>query len=55
MPPPRENAGLALDPIRNEMVMFGGYSGFYLSDLWSFNNGQWKQVIEILNRRRAAR
>jgi N-acetylneuraminic acid mutarotase len=53
-PPPRENAGFALDPLRNELVLFGGYSGFYLSDLWSFSNGQWKQITEVLNRRRAA-
>ncbi|MEA2328648.1 MAG: large repetitive protein [Thermoanaerobaculia bacterium] len=53
-PPARENAGFAFDPIRNELVMFGGYSGFYLSDLWSFANGQWSQVTETLNRRRAA-
>jgi hypothetical protein len=53
-PPPRENAGFAFDPIRNELVMFGGYSGFYFSDLWSFANGKWSQVMETLNRRRAS-
>jgi len=52
-PPARENAGFAVDPIRNELVMFGGYSGFYLSDLWSFSNGSWSQVTEVLNRRHA--
>lgn len=55
VPPARENAGLALDPLRNQLVMFGGYSGFYLSDLWTFGNGNWTQVNEVLNRRRAAR
>lgn len=54
VPPARENAGFALDPIRNELIMFAGYSGFYLSDLWSFSNGNWKQVNEVLTRRRAA-
>ena len=53
-PPARENGGFAVDPIRNQLVMFGGYSGFYHSDLWNFANGQWSQVIEVLNRRRAA-
>jgi hypothetical protein len=53
-PPQRENGGFAVDPIRNELVMFGGYSGFYLSDLWSFSNGNWSQITEVLNRRRAA-
>ncbi|MDP9360395.1 MAG: hypothetical protein M3P29_02970 [Acidobacteriota bacterium] len=54
-PPARENGGFAVDPIRNELVMFGGYSGFYLSDLWSFSNGKWTQLLEVLNRRRASR
>lgn len=54
-PPARENGGFAVDPIRNELVMFGGYRGFYLSDLWSFSNGKWTQVLEVLNRRRASR
>jgi hypothetical protein len=53
-PPVRENAGFAVDPLRNELVLFAGYSGFYLSDLWTFSNGQWKQVTEVLTRRRAA-
>lgn len=54
VPPQRENGGFAYDPLRNELVMFGGYSGFYLSDLWSFRNGQWRQQTEVLDRRRAA-
>jgi len=53
-PPARENGGFAVDPIRNQLVMFGGYSGFYLSDVWSFANGKWSQITEVLNRRRAA-
>jgi len=54
VPPARENAGWAVDPLRNELVMFGGYSGFYLSDLWSYSNGRWSLVQEVLTRRRAA-
>jgi galactose oxidase-like protein len=53
-PPARENGGFAVDPLRNELVMFAGYSGFYLSDLWSFADGKWSQVTEVVNRRRAA-
>jgi len=53
-PPARENGGFALDPIRNQLVMFGGYSGFYLSDLWTFANGKWSQVTEVVSRRRAS-
>ena len=54
LPPARENAGFAFDPLRNELVLFGGYSGTYYSDLWSFSNGKWKVVTEVLTRRRAA-
>lgn len=54
-PPPHENGGMAVDPLRNEIVMFGGYSGFYLSDLWSFTNGKWSQITEVVTRRRATR
>jgi len=54
VPPPRENGGLALDPLRNQLVMFGGYSGFYNADLWTYGNGNWSQLFEVLNRRRAA-
>jgi murein tripeptide amidase MpaA len=53
-PPARENGGFAYDPLRKELVLFAGYSGFYLSDLWTFNNGTWTQVFEVLNRRRAS-
>ncbi|HEX3067032.1 MAG TPA: kelch repeat-containing protein [Thermoanaerobaculia bacterium] len=54
-PPARENAGFAADPLTGELVLFGGYSGTYLSDAWSFSKGQWKQVTETLNRRRSSR
>lgn len=53
-PPPHENGGFTYDPLRKEFVLFGGYSGFYLSDLWSFSNGRWTQDFEVLNRRRAS-
>jgi hypothetical protein len=55
VPPARENGGLTLDPLRNTLVLFGGYSGFYLSDVWYYSNGNWSQVFEVLNRRRASR
>jgi N-acetylneuraminic acid mutarotase len=53
-PPPHENGGFAVDPLRNDLVLFGGYSGFYLSDLWRYSNGNWSQVQEVVTRRRAA-
>lgn len=34
VPPPRENGALAYDPSTNQMILFAGFSGFYLSDLW---------------------
>jgi hypothetical protein len=54
-PPPHENGGFAVDPLRNELVLFGGYSGFYLSDIWSYSNGKWSQINEVVTRRRATR
>jgi len=55
-PPARENAGLTFDPIRNELVMFSGFSGTYNTDTWGYTNGAWHQRVEnITNKRRAAR
>jgi hypothetical protein len=46
-PPPRENAGFAFDPSLNTMVMFGGYTGTFLSDLWVMTPGgdSWRPVF----------
>jgi len=38
IPPPRENGGLAYDPSTGQMALFAGYSGFYLSDVWTYDN-----------------
>ncbi|HEX8252313.1 MAG TPA: kelch repeat-containing protein, partial [Thermoanaerobaculia bacterium] len=56
-PPPRQNGGLAHDPLTNELVMFGGYAnGFYLSDVWAWNGTNWYPRLEaITNRRRSVR
>lgn len=55
VPPARENGGIAYDPLRDEMVMYGGYAGYYLSDAWSFKNGNWTpRSTAILGRRRSA-
>ena len=40
-PTARENGMLAFDPARNEIVLFGGYAGFYFSDTWTFNGVTW--------------
>ncbi len=55
VPPARENQAFIFDPNRNEMVMFAGYSGYYLSDLWSFTNSTtWRPWVDTTLRRRAA-
>lgn len=60
-PPARENAPFTFDPARNEFVMFGGYGGYYLSDIWSLtapaNSGDswtWRPWADSPLRRRAA-
>jgi hypothetical protein len=56
-PPERENGGLAFDPVSNELTLFGGYAGFYRSDLWSYRAGDWVLHAEALPqpRRRGVR
>ncbi|HXG57428.1 MAG TPA: kelch repeat-containing protein [Thermoanaerobaculia bacterium] len=36
-PPARENGRFEFDPLSGEMVLFGGYAGYFLSDVWFFN------------------
>jgi hypothetical protein len=55
-PPARENGGLAYDPSRNQLFLFGGYVGYYLSDFWSYDPQakSWKSDdVLSLPRRRA--
>jgi hypothetical protein len=52
VPYARENGAMAWDPIAQELVLFGGYSGFYHSDLWAWNGTNWVARPESLNRRR---
>lgn len=55
LPPARENAMLAWDPIAEEMVLFGGYhGGLYYSDVWIWNGLTWTPVEAPTGRRRAA-
>jgi hypothetical protein len=52
-PPPRENGRIAFDSTRNEMVMFGGYAGHFLSDLWSYNPTKWQvKILDPIGPRR---
>lgn len=54
LPPARENAMLAWDPIAEEMVLFGGYhGGLYYSDVWLWDGLTWTPVEAPTGRRRA--
>lgn len=50
----RENAGLEFDPGRNELVLFGGYAGRYLSDVWVFDGTNWRVRGQAPSPRRRA-
>jgi hypothetical protein len=50
----RENAGFEFDPGRNELVLFGGYAGRYLSDVWAFDGTTWKVRGQAPSQRRRA-
>jgi len=56
VPPARENGRMAYDPTRNNIVMFGGYAGAFMSDTWTYDGTNWKvQIFDPLgNRRRVA-
>lgn len=54
-PSARENAAMAFDPSMNQIVLFGGWAGYYLSDIWTYENGVWTAAEETLQRRRAVR
>jgi hypothetical protein len=53
-PPARENAALAFDYLNNQFVMFGGYGGYYLSDIWTFDQNTWRPKPDATVRRRAS-
>jgi hypothetical protein len=54
-PPARENGFFDYDPSRGALTLFGGFSGFYHSDVWSFKDGNWVFVAEpAIPRRRSA-
>jgi N-acetylneuraminic acid mutarotase len=55
-PPARENGFLDWDPSRNALTLFGGYSGFYHSDVWTYQNGTWTLLKEApVGRRRVTK
>jgi hypothetical protein len=54
VPPARENGGLAYDPTLNVMVMYGGYAGHFLSDMWTLTGNSWRVRPEPGGGRRRA-
>jgi hypothetical protein len=54
-PPARQNGAMVFDATRGEMVLFGGYGGYYFSDTWILGaNESWSVRQEFLGRRRTA-
>ena len=54
LPPARENGGFEFDPGRNELVLFGGYAGFFRSDVWAFDGTNWSVRSQAPPQRRRA-
>ncbi|HEX8169792.1 MAG TPA: kelch repeat-containing protein [Thermoanaerobaculia bacterium] len=52
LPSARQNGGLAYDPIADRMVLFGGYAGFYFSDVWSWDGATWRPLEQPTGGRR---
>lgn len=56
-PPGRQNFGMAFDPAAQKVVLYGGYGGFYYSDLWTWDHVAQTWVPredQIVTRRRAS-
>lgn len=47
VPPARENGRFEYDPLTGEMVLFGGYAGYLLSDIWLFNGTDFRVKHDI--------
>jgi hypothetical protein len=44
-PSARDNFSLAYDSAQNNVVLFGGFNGSYLSDTWLWNGTSWTQAV----------
>jgi hypothetical protein len=45
-PAARQNGRLAYDPLSQRLVLFGGYAGFFFSDIWSWTGTNWEVVSD---------
>jgi hypothetical protein len=52
--PARQNGGLTWDPTLERMTIFGGFAGYYFSDLWTLTEEGWRPVIDEGVRQRPA-
>jgi hypothetical protein len=48
-PDGRENGRMAFDPSENTIILFAGYNGHFLSDLWTYDRAKnsWTATIEV--------
>lgn len=48
LPPSRTRFGLAFDPLRQRLVLFGGFfAQLYLADTWEFDGLAWTQITPV--------
>jgi hypothetical protein len=45
VPPARWNGTMDFDQSRGRTVLFGGYAGSYLNDIWEWNGSDWEQRV----------
>jgi hypothetical protein len=53
VPPARQNARLGWDPTLQQFVLYGGFGGYYFSDLWILEGSSWRPEQEEAGRRRS--
>lgn len=53
-PAPRQNGRIAYDPTTQRLMLFGGYAGFYFSDVWYWTGSNWQVLPDTGSERRRA-
>jgi hypothetical protein len=46
---------MAVDPTSGKLTMYGGWSGYYLQELWTWSDGKWEILPVVPERMRPAR